>query len=204
MVPSAPETPNKNRPKRLQWWYVQIADWMIANPGGETKDCAIALGKHRSTISMIMGSDVFKEYYNQRRAQYERDHDFAIRSGLTKIAEASLDILLETINEKRKSIPLVIQEKVTMSALDRLGYGPKSSPTVQVNNVQVNPTQVVVAPVTTAELEAARDIMRAAEDNRRNTVSNYLPPPQVIEGEAEPSADVSDEVSSDPIPLSSE
>jgi hypothetical protein len=146
---------------RWSWWYPAIADWMIRNPGGTIKDCAAELNRHPNTISMIAGTDMFREYMAQRREEWRQHHDFALISKVTKVAEAGLDVLLEKLEKKKDQIPMQLVTEVAMSALDRLGYGPRREPAVAVN-VQQNDNRVVVA-VDANALAEAREAMRLAE-----------------------------------------
>jgi hypothetical protein len=149
---------------RWRWWYESIIDWMIANPHGDIKDCAVSLGKHPQTISLITKTDLFKEHFARRRAEWRERHDFAIISKTTKVAEQSLDLLLDRMEKKRDSVPIEMLERISTSALDRLGYSPKAAPAVQFNNtVQTN---VIQAAVTPELLEEARAAMRNAEHRR--------------------------------------
>lgn len=158
---SAPTNPYVGR---WGWWYSAIADWMIRNPGRHLKDCALDLNKSANTISMIVNTDMFREYLARRKEEWRQNHDFAIISKVTAVAELSLDVLLEKMEKKRDQIPMNLVNEVATSALDRLGYGPRREPSVSVN-VEQNDNRVVVA-VDAKALAEARDAMRLAEERR--------------------------------------
>lgn len=161
--------------KRFNWWYAAIADWMLRNPGGTLPECAASLGRAVNTISMIKNSDMFKEYYAKRRREWEERHDYALRDRLTKVATLGLDIMLDTMEKKRDSVPLKLTTEVVTSALDRLGYSP-NAPQTQIT-VQANGSQVLVAPVTVDRLEEARQVLRMAQQKRSEAPPLYIPLP---------------------------
>ena len=90
----------------MRWWYENIIDWMIAHPDQPLYECAAALKKAPSTISLIVNSDVFKQHYAARRREYVEKHDTSIMRKTTEIAEAALDLQLEVLKQRRTSVPL--------------------------------------------------------------------------------------------------
>lgn len=154
---------------RFRWWYPAIADWLIANPGGKQEECARDLNRHVNTISLIMNSDLFKAYYEERRKEWEARHDFKLRDKMHKIADLSLDIMFQQIETKRQSVPIKMLKEISESVLDRLGYTPQTGPQVQITNNN-NTAVAVVAPVSVSRLEEARAVLRQAEQNRANSL----------------------------------
>jgi hypothetical protein len=156
---------------RWTWWFSAIADAMIRNPDKKIKDIAVMLNKHPNTISMIINTDLFKEYLAQRKEAWRHEHDHALRAKMTDVASEGLDIILEQLKAKRTQIPLNAALKVTESALDRLGYAPASAPTVVVDNsVHDNRQQTVqVAGLSAKDLEEARAALRLSEQTRIGT-----------------------------------
>lgn len=179
MEPRLSRAPRGQRgnPYQGRWrdWYSHIADWKLRNPGGKLEDCARELGKAAITISYIVNTDLFRDYFAQRKAEWTANHDFAIREKLTRTVEASLDCILHNFETKRDKVPLNLATEVAMSGLERLGYGAKG-PGVQVN-VQQNDNRTVVVPASIGELEEARMALRTAE--RRQLVAG--PPPVGLE-----------------------
>jgi len=147
---------------RWRWWYSAIADWMIRNPGGLMKDCAAELGKAESTISFITNTDLFRDYFAKRRAEYQRDHDFTIAHKLTEVAELALDATIEKLKKQRDKVDLPLLTDLMGSSLDRLGFAPKQGPTVQIIN-ETNNTVQLPNSVTAEALEEARMAMRQVE-----------------------------------------
>jgi hypothetical protein len=74
-----------------------------------------------------------------------------------------------------------IVTEVATSALDRLGYAPKTTPSVEVNVNSQDNRKVVMIPISAGALEEARDAIRAAEQARAVAYRE-------IELEAEPTA----------------
>lgn len=149
---------------RWRWWYPGVADWIIRNPEKSLQDCALELNKAYGTIAFIVRTDLFQEYLSQRRAQWQKEHDFAIVSKVTRVAEKALDLIHDKMEKQADKIPMQLVTEVAMSALDRLGYAPKPASSV---NVNVNTgQQVVMMPISAAALEEARDAIRVAEQKR--------------------------------------
>lgn len=163
------------RPKML-WYYSRIIDWMIANPGRPMYECAAYIGKTPTTLSIIVNSDVFKAALAQRKAEFQQAHDFGLIEKTTKIAHASLDAILETLEKKRDKVPLGDLKDISDSALGRLGYGakpvgPQPGVTVNVNASQQN----VVVPVSHQDLAEARMALRAVQQDRQRQLSSPRP-----------------------------
>jgi hypothetical protein len=155
---------------------------MIRNPGGKLQDCAAELGRGANTISMIVNTDLFRDYLEDRKKEWERTHDFTIRSKVTAVAEAGLDIMLEHLTTKRTAVPFQLVTGGVMDALDRLGYAPSAHPAPAVN-VQVNNNNTpLAAPV--AVLEEARAAIRMVEQRRLESPSAEHQPPAVGKEEA--------------------
>ena len=150
---------------RWRWWYSAIADKMIANPHATLKEIAASLDKTPTTISYIINSDAYKAYLEVRKAEWRERHDFALLDKTARVAEASLDILLETLEKKRSNIPVESVMRVVESSLDRLGYAPKSTNGPAVS-VHVQQNAVVAPPVDATLLAEARQAMRAVEARR--------------------------------------
>jgi len=182
-----------DRSSTWRWWYSAIADLMIAHPDLTQQEIAARLNKHPNTVSMIVGTDMFREYLAQRKAAWRDDHDLAIRTRMTAMATEGLDIVLEHLKAKRSQIPLQAALKVVESSLDRLGYAPSGGPQVVVNNTPDNRQQTLVQ-VTPADLEAARMAMRMAEQSKSGT---SLAPPSVEQMSAPGACGVGQDVGPD-------
>lgn len=153
---------------KWRWWYSAIADWMLQHPGKTQIECAKALGKNPTTISLIVNSDIFKTYFRERQNTWTREHDFALRQKMTGVVSKGLDNILEQLETKRDKMSTDTLVELTTGVLDRLGYSPKSGPVVHIDQ-STNATQnnvVLPGSVTTADLEEARNALRAAQSIR--------------------------------------
>lgn len=164
---------------RWRWWYSAIADYMIRNPSGTMADCARALSKGANTISMIVHTDLFQSYLQQRKTEWARDHDHALRSRLTETAMKSLDLTLDVLQRKGDQVPLQRLVAITESSLDRLGYAPSSTTVILDQSRNDNRSQTLN--VSGSQLLEAREAMRAAEAARAGKSLPASPPPEATE-----------------------
>ena len=123
------------KPTKSMLWYDSIIDDILANPGTSIKETAKRLGRHPQTISLVVGSDLFRARWAQRRAQFNDALESRLTAKLAVVAEKSLDATIQILDKKRESIPLPVLNDVVKNSLDRLGYGPTQpqAPAVQVN-----------------------------------------------------------------------
>lgn len=153
------------RPMYSRPWHDRLIDYLLTNPGQTTKDIALALGKHPVTVSMVMGSDLFKARYEQRRKAFEVDLRDRLTGKIAKVAEKALDLTLERMENKRTAIPLPELVDLQDKTLAMLGFGAKGTGPAQVN-VQVNNGATIVAPVSREALEESRNRLRQVEMGR--------------------------------------
>lgn len=167
--------PSQKNNGRWMFYYPAIADWMLDHPGGRLSDCAAHMNRTPQTISHIINSDMFQEYFRKRREQWTKDHDHAIVGKTTQVAEAALDLMLEKLEKQGDKIPMQLVTEVATSTLDRLGYGPKKGPEVQVNVDNSDKRQVVINSVTIEALAEAREALRIAERQSAHREDLALP-----------------------------
>jgi hypothetical protein len=151
---------------RWRWWYSAIADWMLEHPGRPMTECAAYLKKAPSTVYAITASDTFREYFARRRSEWSQTHDQVLTQKLTSVTELALDSLLGQLEKKRDQIPMNIVKDLAVSGLDRLGFGPKTTPAVNVNVQQNDNRQQIAIAVTASDLEEARIALRRVEQRR--------------------------------------
>jgi len=153
------------KPTKSMLWYDSIIDDILANPGTSIKETAKRLGRHPQTISLVVGSDLFRARWAQRRAQFNDALESRLTAKLAVVAEKSLDATIQILDKKRESIPLPVLNDVVKNSLDRLGYGPsapQAAPAVQVN---------VSSNVVSAEaLARARENLKVLEAKTINPV----------------------------------
>lgn len=155
---------------------------MLEHPEWSQGDIAGDLGKDQSTISCIVNTDLFKDYYAQRREEWRKRHDNVIMSKATKVAEVGLDCILEHLERRRDKVPIGEVRMITESVLDRLGYAPKQVPAVQINSTTQTNVQAVVVPVSAEALNEAREALRIAQERRaiESRETEYLPPQREV------------------------
>jgi len=154
---------------RWRGWYSHIADWQLSHPGGRLTDCAKDLGKAVNTITMIVNTDMYRDYFARRREELTKAHDFSIITKTTHVAERALDVMLDKLEKQADKLPMNLVTEVATSALDRLGYAPKPPASVEVN-VNTDNRKVVMVPISAGALEEARDAIRIAEQSRAAAV----------------------------------
>lgn len=148
--------------RKMRWWYESLVDFMLLHPTSTHQELADHFRKNKSSIEMILGTDSFKAYFRKRRSDYEEHHNHAIHSKILGVADKSMELMLESLDKKRDTIPLELLTRINESALKSLGYGEQKGPqtVVQVNNPA--PTLVPVA-VSIEDLEAARAALRRSQ-----------------------------------------
>jgi len=149
--------------RKMRWWYESLADFMIANPHATQEDIAAHFGRVRSTISTIINTDAFKAYMRQRRAAHTAVLDATVRDKMLNVADKSMELILNTLDKKRDSIPIETLLRTTETTLKALGYGATNGPAVNVNVNNAPQTTMIVPAVGVAELEAARDALRRSQ-----------------------------------------
>lgn len=149
--------------KQVKWWHEAIIDDMLLHPLDDLKTRSARLKYSAAYLSLIINSDMFKAIYEQRRLLFQDRLDQNIANKLTTVASLSLDIMKESLDKKRTAIPFKDLAAANDSLLNRLGYGAPSGGAGGVN-VNVNTgQQLVAAPVTKEQLDAARGIIRGVE-----------------------------------------
>lgn len=145
--------------RKMRWWYEALADFMIANPNATQNDVAAHFGRAVSTISTIVNTDAFTAYFRKRRDNHAEVLDTAVRSKLLKVADLSLDVMIDKLDKKRDTIPLDMLQRTTSETLKSLGYGVEKGPSTVINNAP----QYVAVPIGVADLEAAREALRQSQ-----------------------------------------
>lgn len=169
------------QPQKIMYWYDAIIDDMFANPGCNLKDTAKRLQRSPVTIGLVVRSDLFKARYAQRRKAFNEEIDHRITGKLVQVAEKALDFTLEAMDKKRDSIPLPLLTDIQNRALDRLGYGPRSSSAPAAVNVQVNTGDTTVS-VSPEALASARDKLRLVEGRNALRIDDADGGTKIIEG----------------------
>jgi hypothetical protein len=145
---------------RWRWWYSAIADYRIQHPGCSNEDVAKHLNKAPNTIWAITKSDLYREYEAQRREQWRRQNEEALRNKLLGVTTKALNILDEQLEKKKDQVPIGMVKEIVETGLDRLGFAPANPvPSINIVNQQVS----LPNSVTPVQLEEARMALRAVE-----------------------------------------
>lgn len=109
-------------PKKLNWWHTQIVDWMLGNPEKKLRDCAAALGVSQPWLSTIIHTDIFQNYAQSRMAQHHLLVSNDIIGKAQALADLSLDVLTERIEDERDTMKLKEVRASAELSLKALGY----------------------------------------------------------------------------------
>lgn len=133
-----------------------IVDWLLTHP--EERNLQ-ALANHmnlsRSWLSIVMNSDVFKEYYERRRIEYNATLAGEIVDRQHRVTAKALTKLEQILDDDELDPRLVLD--VANKTAERLGYGTKQGTKTTIKDERI---QEVVRPVSAGALTAAREVMR--------------------------------------------
>lgn len=141
------------------WWHDAIIDKMLENPHWSKKEIALQLRCSAQFVYMITNSDLFVARWEQRRNQHSENLGIALLGKAQKVAERTLDRILDQLEDSGKQIPLGQLETLADKTLGRLGYGPKAPPLSAAAMVANAETVQVIIPATPDELNAARALI---------------------------------------------
>jgi hypothetical protein len=170
-------------PGRVIWWFESINDAMIANPQKSLGEIAKDLGRSSHWIHAITRSDSFQARLRERRDAHAGLLSQAIHEKAGAVILKGFEVLLDKF-ENPNNLTAGAVADVVDKTLEKLGYGAKASPMVQVH--AGGAAQLVVVPATPADLKSAQETIRQLETRLLN--EEPKPSGPVIEGEviAEP------------------
>jgi hypothetical protein len=151
--------------KPTRQWHEALVDDMLANPTAKLEDRSARLNRSVNYLSMIINTDMFKALYEARRQAFTERLEGSIANKTAQVADRALDMVLETLEKKRDSLPFQSLVELTDRTLTRLGYGvAKPGPAVNVNVVQSGPmvSAAQLAEARAAALDRARDFGSAS------------------------------------------
>jgi hypothetical protein len=149
-------------PKKWNWWYERIADWMIANPEKTLGDCAREFNVSQSWLSQIINSDMFQDYWKMRSKEASDACLIGVREKGFAAAELALDALNKRLETQAEILPITTLLEITDVTMKRFGYGEtKKSPGPSVQN------NYFMGNVSPQELANARDSMTKVAIARR-------------------------------------
>jgi hypothetical protein len=151
--------------KPMRWWHDGIIDDLLVHPLDTMDVRAKRLGYSSEYLSIILNTDMFKAAYEKRRVDFNSTMAQAISNKASEVAIKGLDVLLETLETKRGSIPFAVISETVDKTLNRLGYGVKPGGTPIVN-VNANGPVAIGVTVSAEQLAEARQALRAAEQQK--------------------------------------
>lgn len=131
-----------------------IVDWLLTNP--EVKNLNVLcqqMNVTRAWLSVVMNSDVFKDYYAKRRAAWEANMHDEIGQKLLRLASQTIDKMAEIVADDETD-PRLVHEACSKT-LDRLGFAPKAGRTIVEEK-----TQEFTRSVPAGVVGEAREILR--------------------------------------------
>jgi hypothetical protein len=149
-------------PTQLREWHEQVMDFILLNPRATYEEIAQAFQSSAQSIGCIVRSDLFQARLRERREGRNMKVEDRIFAKLNKLAETTVDVLTERIEQEKKALGIADIRDTAELALHTLGYGkPAQAKTAQDVNLQV----VVVS---RDELAEARQIMRRGLEDRND------------------------------------
>lgn len=142
-----------------------IVDWLLANPGKRNMQAlAEHIGFSRSWISIVMRSDVFREYYERRRLEFNGEMSRRIVEKQQIVTMKALDRLEAFLDDDESDLDARAASDIANKTAQMLGYGTKP-PTTKVKDEVI---QEVTRPVSAGALATAREIIRRTITTERS------------------------------------
>lgn len=125
--------------------HMRIAEYILANPSARLGEVAAAVGFSTSWVSIVVNSDIFREYLMQRNREISDAVHISLQEKMAGIAHRAVEKLGEAIdNSNDPHFILAAADKT----LGRLGYGPNKSSQVVVNQNNGVPQQTTQVDIT--------------------------------------------------------
>lgn len=147
----------------------EIADFLLANPQVKNlQELCNRMNISRSWLSIVMRSDVFQEYWQKRRAEYEKDMHSRLVLRQLDVTLKALDKLDNILSDDEVDDRLVFD--IANKTAQNLGFAPSRSRT----SVVEERTQEFSRTVDANTLATARETIRLIT----RTEHAQLPPPE--------------------------
>jgi hypothetical protein len=149
-----------------------MADWLLAHPNEKNLEL---MSKHfnvsRSWLSIVMNSDVFKEYFEQRRREWEQVMMKDIGACQLDVTKKAYERLSDILCDDETDPRLVLD--IAHKTHERL-FGKVAASTAQVKEEKV---QEISRPVDAGTLGQAREIYRRTVTTTQEVPLAQLPAP---------------------------
>ena len=116
--------------KKMSISHEMILNWLVMNPEKTQNECAEFFGVTPAWLSVVVNSDCFQARWIQRRQMLATGVVALAESKMRGVIDKGLD-RLERLVEVSPDPGFVLE--TTDKLLGRLGYGPKTGPSVQIN-----------------------------------------------------------------------
>lgn len=110
------------QPKKWNWWYDRIIDWMILNPDRTKGDCARELNCSESWLSIITNSDMFKDAWAVRSKEASGAALLGVHEKGLAAAELALNALNKRLEVQADVLPITTLLEITDVTMKRFGY----------------------------------------------------------------------------------
>lgn len=150
------------QPKKMNWWYQSIIEWMIENPEGKLGQCAIEMGVTQSWLSCIVNSDAFRLAYAEARGEHFENTSHHVIKKMEGIAMQAADLISERLEDHGDQLPIGQLNSTAELALKSLGFTShaRNQPPPQAVSVNVSNELGVRVSVDRNTLAESRDRMR--------------------------------------------
>lgn len=135
----------------------EIADWLFANPHEKNlqKLCNY-MNISRGWISVVMRSDVFREYFDKRRNEHEKDLRGKIVMRQLDVTLKALDKLDDILSDDEVDDRLVLD--IANKTAQNCGFAPSRGPRVSI--VEERTQELTARSVDPQTLAEARETIR--------------------------------------------
>jgi hypothetical protein len=148
------------QPKKMNWWYQSIIEWMIENPDLPLRQCSIDMGVTQSWLSCIINSDAFRLAYAEARGEHFEATSHHVIKKMEGVAMQAADLISERLEEHGDEIPINQLNSTAELALKALGYASSHGNKPQSINLSVSNELGVRVSVDRDTLALSRERMR--------------------------------------------
>lgn len=175
-IPGGSHPLGKTAFKKCLNFHEDIINWMLVNPGGSMRDCALDLGRAPTTIYIITNSDAFRERLRVRRNEFNGKVDQGFITQIESLGRHTLDLISEKL-DRHNVDPLGLGDLLSVADLSMkaLGYGQKNSPPPVINQT-VNHLEIrreVLSNARSIYQSPARSAKGLSESAEREELSNF-------------------------------
>jgi len=120
--------------QKLSTRHIDILNYLIANPMVKLGDVAAHYGMTQPWLSQVIHSDAFQRMLKERQDDVFHHTVLPLKEKLTALAHQALDKLSDRVAAETDTKEV---REVATSALDRIGFSPKSGPQAPAGNTLV-------------------------------------------------------------------